>query len=372
MVKVLRLVPELNYGGVETRVSLQAKKNHLYDYEIDFCAFHKKGVAWDSISYSGFSPKLLNCSPSVKSVRSTFVLYDFLKKNKYDVVHCSVPEANFHGALAGKMAGVPCVIVEEVGDPSTRSFLGHCVAAFSMHLSTLVVGVSNPVCVYLRKKIRLPERKVVSINNGVEPSAIPDPSIRCQTREKWGIPEGAVVIGSVGRLNDTHKRFSDLMTALSLLESENPVFLVIAGDGPDMASLKALSLKLNIEERVIFLGRQDDMHSVYSAFDIFSLLSEQEAFGLVVVEAMFRCLPTVVTDVGGMSDIVVDSFTGFKVPRYNPTSAAASLQRLVNSSSLRESLGANGRDRALSDFSSDRYLSEVDELYRRACNVRSP
>ena len=369
MIKVLRLVPELNYGGVETRLTLQAKNNHFYDYEIDFCAFHNKGVAWKNISDAGFSPIILDRSPSVKKLSSTLALYRFLKSNKYDVIHCSVPEANFHGSLAGKMAGVPCVIVEEVGDPSTRSFLGHCLAAFSMHLADFVVGVSEPVCMYLRKIIRLPERKIVSINNGVEPSDVPGQSALRQTRMKWGIPFDSIVIGSVGRLNDTHKRFSDLMTAFSMLKSEKPLFLVVAGDGPDMQRLKDFAKELKIEGNTIFLGRQDDMHSVYAAFDIFSLLSEQEAFGLVVVEAMFRGLPAVVTDVGGMSDIVVDDVTGFKVPRYNSVSASKSLQKLVDSSDLRNSFGLNGRSRAVTEFSSDRYLSEVNDLYQHAFNV---
>ena len=58
MVKVLRLIPELNYGGVETRVVLQAKNNSKFNYEITFCAFHKEGVAFEKLCNLGFVPKI--------------------------------------------------------------------------------------------------------------------------------------------------------------------------------------------------------------------------------------------------------------------------------------------------------------------------
>ena len=365
--RVLRIIPELNYGGVETRVTQQVKSTSLAsEFELTICGFHKEGFAAETVRAAGAEVHILDASPSVLNFRATLALRKYLTKNKFDIVHSSVPEANFHAALAGALARQRCVITEEVGDPSVRSLRGHLLAWTSMRLSHHTIGVSDAVTRYLVDHLRLPRHRVTHINNGVDIFETPSYSDKQKARERFGIAPDAIVVGSVGRMNDKHKRFSDLLCAIAILKSCVPrIHCLLVGDGQDLEILQSHARDLAIDNNVSFVGQLNDIRPAYAAMDVFALLSEQEAFGLVVVEAMISRLPVVATYVGGMSEIVIDGVTGYFVERYSPNDASLKLKNLLESKEKREAMGEAGRERAKEKFSLEIYHRNLSTLYMR-------
>ena len=163
---------------------------------------------------------------------------------------------------------------------------------------------------------------------------------------------------------DSIKRFSDLITAVATLEHPTqPVYLLLGGDGPDLEKLKAFAKKQGVADRVIFAGFHGDVAPLYGCMDIFALASVFEGFGLVLAEAMSVSIPVVATRVGAIPFIVEDETSGLLVPHSSPKELAASLQRLIDSPELRTTFGEAGRIRAREDFSSERYVGDVERLY---------
>ena len=104
--------------------------------------------------------------------------------------------------------------------------------------------------------------------------------------------------------------------------------------------------------------------------DVFALASAHEAFGLVLVEAMFAECPVVATRVGGIPAVVSDGDTGFLVAPMAPQALADRLLRLLEDPALRVAMGKSGLARAREKFSAERYVREFDELYQRLAKER--
>ncbi len=363
-VRVTRLLPVLDFGGVETRAVNQCRQMDFEGIDFRICTFWKKGDAAKKIEATGIPIDVLDVAPAIRNPRATLELMRYLREQPTDILHCAINEANFHGSIAGRLSGVACTVVEEVGDPLVRSTRGHAVIGLTMHLANHCVGVSKPVANYLSEDLYVPRSKVTHIDNGVPAVEPPMAEERAEARREFGIPLDAMVVGSVGRLDDKHKRFSHLIEAVSLISSpEDNVYVMIVGEGRDKEAIRNAADELGIGDRVILTGYQSDTRKMYGMMDVFGLLSEQEAFGLVVAEAMFCELPVVVSDVGGMSEIVVEGETGFKVPRLQPDRAAERLASLLDSEEMRVRMGAAGRQRALKKYSTERYTADVRELY---------
>lgn len=149
--------------------------------------------------------------------------------------------------------------------------------------------------------------------------------------------------------------------------------LVIAGDGPERASLEALASQLNLTKRVQFLGRVDHETAVallHSAA-VFCLpaCERAEAFGLCQIEAMLAGLPIVSTNLPtGVPEINRHDETGLIVAPKHPAELAGALRRLLEDPSLRERMGTAGRQRALAEFTAERMAEQVEAVYAEVLN----
>jgi len=136
-------------------------------------------------------------------------------------------------------------------------------------------------------------------------------------REELGIPEGAVVVGSVGRLAEVkgYDRLLRAFTAIAagLAQSDLPVLLLV-GDGPERAVLEALAAQLAIADRVVFAGYRDDARALLCAMDLFVLPSRSEGLSVALLEAMAEGVPVLVTDVGESRCVIDDGRCGELLP----------------------------------------------------------
>ena len=219
---------------------------------------------------------------------------------------------------------------------------------------------------YLKDKIGVSEKKVALINNGVGiPRSVSQEEVE-QLKASLGVNDTDLIIGTVGRMNDDGiKRFSDLIKAFQQIVKKIPnAKLLLIGDGPELVNYKQLSKELEIEKSVLFAGYQSDTAVYYKVMDIFSLVSNNEAFGLVLAEAMLHSLPIVATAVGGMKYIVVDGETGFLVKRHQVDEIANKIIELCENKELRDQFGENGLQRANELYTEKKYVEAVRILYK--------
>jgi glycosyltransferase involved in cell wall biosynthesis len=163
--------------------------------------------------------------------------------------------------------------------------------------------------------------------------------------------------------------YKGLETALMALRSV-PGTLLIVGDGPARGRLERLKARLDLKDRVRFLGkvpRDEDLTAYYLASEAFWFPSNarSEAYGLVQVEAMASGCPVINTAIphSGVPWVSRHEETGLTVPVDDPVAFAAAALRLLNEPGLRDRLAAGARARAISEFHCDAMGSRSKELY---------
>lgn len=227
------------------------------------------------------------------------------------------------------------------------------------------VGNTLGLCDYLLKS-GLPAQRVFFIGNFV-----PDPVLSTveQTeslRQVWNIPQEAWVLLTVGRLIDI-KGFDDLLSALARLPAEidgRPLILLVAGDGPLAASLKAQSIQLGLEQRVRWLGWQDPPDAFYALADVFVCPSRRETLGNVILEAWNHGLPVVSTTTPGALELIEDERTGLLAPIQEPGRLALKLEEVLRAGpEQRSGLGQAGKAYLSARFSKPAILQAYLELY---------
>jgi glycosyltransferase involved in cell wall biosynthesis len=179
-------------------------------------------------------------------------------------------------------------------------------------------------------------------------------------------PAGTVLLLYVGVLR-YYKGLNYLLEALPSIANAR---LAIVGRGPMEQVWKAQVQTLGLSDRVTFVGEiaNRDLPPYYAACDIFVLPSSErsEAFGLVQLEAMASRKPVVTTELGtGTSFVTRDGVNGIVVQPRNPGALAQAIMRLIGDQALREALGAAGRARVLAEFTVDKMLARILEVYQK-------
>ncbi len=360
-IRVLHCIETVYSGGVEKRRLELAKffQNRNFTLKI-ICTWaggpileEFKSLDIELIQVGGFShPFEILKHKKVLSIISEY---------KPHIIHGAIFEGMTMAAINGTLGRVPIILLEETSDPQNRKSRANFLLRQFSKLSDKVIAISPEVKNYLIEKAKIKKHKIQLINNGIAIPIIPTIEETLTNKEKFDL-KGYVVIGFTGRLYNDHKRISDLIEAISIIRNKM-IKLLIVGDGKDKELILIKIKEYNLQNIVIMTGFQRNTSKYYAMMDIFCIPSSREGFGLVAAEAMMHSLPVIATRVGGLADVVVNNETGFLVPPFNPKAIADKLIILIENSSLRKVFGDAGYRRAMENYTSDRYCSEVEKLY---------
>jgi glycosyltransferase involved in cell wall biosynthesis len=181
---------------------------------------------------------------------------------------------------------------------------------------------------------------------------------RSRLRRELNIPAEAFLIGSVGRLIRA-KNYPLLIEAVSRL----PVYLVIAGDGPERARLAAQIASSGISDRVFLTGAYPDIPALLAAVDAFVLPSESESFGLVIIEALLMDLPVIAAAVGGILEATGNGEYADLVPPGDLPALAAAIAALRADPEGRRQRARLGRDFAIRNYGVESASQAQVDLY---------
>jgi len=206
-------------------------------------------------------------------------------------------------------------------------------------------------------------RKLVLIENGIE-SWTPEQVAqkRAATRARLGIGADDVVVGFLGRLAPQKAPDVALRAFRQILDGRPATRIVLAGDGPEGARLRALMSELGLGDRIVQLPVANGP-DVIPAFDLFLMTSRYEGFPYVLLEALAAGCAIVTTRVGGVVDCVLDGENGAVVDDVDPDPIARAVLAIVNDPDTLNRMRAESRARAAL-FSIDRMLDRTAELYR--------
>jgi L-malate glycosyltransferase len=187
-------------------------------------------------------------------------------------------------------------------------------------------------------------------------------------------PNVKLVIGTIKTLSSKYG-IDTLIEAFALVVRDHTgpdqLVLEITGGGPDLKSLRALAVSLDVEKQVIFHGEvsHDRVPLLINHLDIYVALSRLESFGVAILEASACEKPVVVSDADGLQEVTVDRETGFVVPKDNPQAAADAISKLIKNETLRHQMGRAGRSHVLTHYSWDRSLDMMLDTYNKVINL---
>ncbi|RUT36055.1 N-acetyl-alpha-D-glucosaminyl L-malate synthase BshA [Paenibacillus zeisoli] len=168
------------------------------------------------------------------------------------------------------------------------------------------------------------------------------------------------------------KRVADVVEIFSMVSKEVPARLLFVGEGPELPKIQCKIKQLGLEDRVHFLGKQDQIAQVISMADVLLLPSEKESFGLVALEAMACGVPTIGSEAGGIPELVSHGKTGFLAPIGDTRAMADYAIKLLKDAKLAEQLSEACLVRARTEFSSDRITEEYEQIYYRVLGRQVP
>ncbi len=373
-VRILHFLPWLAGGGVEVAFRELIRALPAEQYEHRVACIETRGPRKNDFEAMNVPLTVLGGRASIHNVGALARLTALARAWKPHVIHAGVFEGQVFGTIAGRLARVPVVMTEENNcpvPPRERSRLTRFLLRSVLMQNDAVIAVAPAVGRYLVEKNGVPQRLVHVIPHGVRRPVRPPPAELAMERSRLGLPNGALVLGTVCRVFDFHKKVSDLIQTLSILRDRLPeLHLLVVGDGPDRAALTELSRSLGLESRVHWAGYQRDPACCFHLMDIFALVSAFEGFGIVFIEAAFCELPCIGTSVGGIVDAVEDGVTGLLVSPGNIEQLSAAVVRLADSRELRHEMGRAGRLRAERIHSVERYADGFHRLFVEALAAR--
>ncbi len=278
-----------------------------------------------------------------------------LLRSRATIVHTHLVHADLLGLPAAALARVPVRVSTKHGFNEFRSSRAIALADRVVgRLAHRQIAISHGLARYLADTEGFREDDFTVVHYGIEPGPEPPP-VPAPTR-----------LAAVGRLIPI-KGFDLLLRAFELARAELPgLTLEIAGSGPLDGELRAGS-----PEGVTFLGRVSPAAEVYERNAIVVVPSRGEGFGMVALEAAERGRAAIVTDVGGLPEIVADGETGVVVPGEDVAALARAIVALAGDEQLARAYGAAARRRALDQFSAEAAADGVDLVYRDLLNSRS-
>ncbi len=139
--------------------------------------------------------------------------------------------------------------------------------------------------------------------------------------------------------------------------------LVLVGDGPERQNMELLARNLNLEDKALFLGVQEDVRDILCISDLFVLTSESESFGLVLLEAMAMGCPVVASETGGIPEVVRDGIEGLLCPVNDVDSFALAIKKVLTNPELHERLARNAVARA-KKFDASVVIPQYEKVYK--------
>ena len=284
-VRVLQIIQNLNYGGMERLLSEIVRRVDGDRFECEVLVLQYLGRFAEGLE----AHARLNVEPSSRGWSMVWPrsLTRRIRKIAPDVVH-SHSGVWYKASLASRLAGVPRIVHTEHGYSPAPTRTGRLLNRLAARRTDVVVAVSEPLRDELRAGVVQDATRLRVVLNGVDTNLFRPRGDSGRPRGELGLDPGSPVIGSVGRLEPV-KAYEIMVTALRRLLDRwagAPPALVLVGEGSERMRLEALARDLGVWERVHLLGWRDDVPELHAAFTLFSLSSRSEGTSVSLLEAM--------------------------------------------------------------------------------------
>lgn len=285
------------------------------------------------------------------------ILIFYKIKHQINIIYCLSLTEKILLTIPAKVLGIKIIWVEHllIENWLLLSPLKYFYVWLSKYV--LIITVVNAVKDQLLK-LGIKENNIKVIYNSIDvklfPAAPSDPNKFSKE----------FVVGFVGRINQ-EKGLKYLLLAIAKIKNIIPqIKLIIVGEGPQKNSLQMIIKDKQISEQVMFVGFQTDTAKWISHFDCLVLPStRRETFGIVVAEALACEKPVIVSNVGGLAEVVEDC--GYVVEPHHSSNIADALINIYKNYEQALAKARQGRARVMNNFSQDQMISNYVQIFKQ-------
>jgi len=319
----------------------------------------------DGVTVHRFEPRQVK---GTRLLQRFVYLYGLTRTLDPDVIQGQAVSCGMLASLVGRVPKKPTVTYIQGYDLyHANHFQKLTEVKIPLRLSSAVLTVSED----LRQKSMevFPRGDAMVMPHGLETEDLSGSAIE-EIRQKYTYLSDNTIILYVGQLIG-RKGLPYLIEAMDVVRKNvRNAKLLLIGQGADEGSLQDLVEKRGLADQVFFLGVENHEHvlAFMNVSDLFVLPSIEEAFGIVLVEAMSQGLPVVATDVQGVPSIVRDGVNGYLVPPRDEKALAAGILSLLKDNQLARKMGERNRrdsEQYRWDHLADRYM----DVYQRIRTV---
>jgi glycosyltransferase involved in cell wall biosynthesis len=302
-----------------------------------------------------------------------FEIYLFIKKHRIAIVHTHSSKAGILGRYAARLAGVKA-IVHTIHGWSFNDYQPSWLKKLFISLEKRAARYSNRLIVvslYDKQKGLASgigqENQYSLIRYGVDRSRFG--SCSPDMRQRLGLPSSGLVVGMIACFKPQKAIEEFIKAAYNISKAFPKVNFVLVGDGALRKKIEALIAGFNLQSKIVLTGWRRDVPELLSVFDVLVLTSLWEGLPIAVLEALASAKPVVVTQTGGVSEVVRDGENGFLAPQRDTAMLCEKLGILLNDSALRLKMSRAAAETLGDDFCVTRMLEKTQKLYEELiCN----
>ena len=375
MMRILHLTLSFRPGG--RRMAIERLALGLRDLEVesDLACLDELGCEREEIESIFGAIDVVGRGKPFRP-RSVQRLVELCARRRIDIIHAHDAGSQLAGAMACRRSPKMRLLMTFHRSLSIESsrFRDKIRNAYSTALSSaIVVGSSERRRHFIDNNYVRPS-KVVRIPFGLDvASYVADLDVREEVRRELQIEEGVVAFAAIGHFG-AEKGIDQAILAFRRLREKRPeleVDLLVCGAGTE-SQRRTIDEAIEGDSRIRLLGYRGDIPRLMQGVDVLLHAPRQEAFGLVVVEAMASGLPVLATNVGGLTDLVVDRRTGLLANDGDAAALSDRSEKMAENAEMRREMGAAGRDRAVNEYTVRLCAERHRTLYLDVLHERPP
>ncbi|WP_194455087.1 glycosyltransferase [Bradyrhizobium sp. CCBAU 53421] len=368
--RILHLIERLGPGGKERQVVELLKGLAIHRDIRSFVAVMDKDEVCLEIDREHAQVIQLH-RRGKKDLRLFKRLYDLVADLRIDVIHSWGSMCSIYAAPIAKMCGTAFVngFVRDAPSHMRLWNEGYVRGKLTIPFSDVVVANSRAgLAAY-----GIPARKGLCIYNGFSPGRISNLKDKTQLRSILGIVT-PYVVGMVANFTPRKDYETFVQMACRVCRLRDDVTFLAIGSGETLRRIRD-SIPPAHSERILLLGRRNDVESIANLFTVGVLTTNSHLHGEGISNAIIECMvlgkPVVATNDGGTSELVLEGQTGFLVPSHDVSALTDRVLKLIDNAELADRFGAAGRRRVETAFSLDAMCDAYLSLYRKVADKRA-
>jgi len=358
--RIAHVADSMEVGGAETLVMQMCRLQREQGHDPRVYAITALGALGERMRKEGFA---VQSNVGRRLPDATLEFFRIFKETHPDVVHLHNPTPTVYAAMAARMAGVPSIISTRhslVAPP--RKLVVELKYAFAAGFCDWVAGICDATTNNLRSLHSVPARKITRVYNGAEPLS--------RTAKEQRPPKSGFTLVYVGRLAAVKNHPMLLKAFRAALQSMPGLRLWMVGEGSERTTLESLAVELGITSQVTFWGQQLDVAPFFSAADAIIMSSLSEGVPMSLLQAFSLGVPAIVTDVGGMAEVVRLAKAGFTVIPADTAEMAEAILRMAAGDAEREQFSKNAIEAFHAHFTLQKTADAYMDLYRNTARIR--